>query len=575
MQLKAQKIIFPLLLVSVLLAAMLRFHLSVYRYFDPDEFAHLHWAYHFVIGQVPYQDFFIYHIPIYQWFLLPLFLLPQSPETILFSRVIMYALFIATALIVGHITYLITHKKETALMAFLLLCISPILADKGIEVRPDMLMIFFYVVPLWLLLTKPHTTRLLFISGILSGLSLLTFQKIIFALPALAVLIVYPQLKDLMTHKRIPILPWKLWGAFIGGGLLVGISFLVYLMANGVLFSGLDAIIRTTSEIYGLGIMRFSPFLTLTPWPLVYVDYEGPSLPWALNTFLLFAMLGGTFILAIEKKWKLFFFFLTFYIGAILYLIVFPTPFVQYFVPVVLIGIPTAVILLWTIIQLIPRGYPRLVLVGSLCMVCLVSYFQQYQIRMRPENSSTEQMQVIRDIVGHVKPDETVYDMTGSYVYRPPGYVLCCHRYANFIQTLKPTPPGLSVSLMNNKTKFIVLDRNGYVFWLVPEPDLSFIKTNYIESPYKKIYSVGYRYRCNSQRCMRINYEGGTLPALSGNIVPIIFEETYKIHTIPAGLSININEKKYEDQTSMYLTPENYQVTADSNIQEFSIQLDR
>lgn len=564
-----------ILLLTIASTALMRFHLSLFRYFDPDEFAHLHWAYQIMIGYIPYKDFFIYHIPFYQWFLLPIFLLPQSPEAIIFSRVIMSTMFLICAVIIFHLTYKLTKQWIPASLSVLCIIISPIMIDKGIEVRPDILMIFFFLITIWLLFTKPHSPRFLSLAGLSLGLSMLTFQKMIFALPALGILLLFQPLTNAIKSRTLSTLPWKNWGFFLAGGSITILVFLLYLLVHDALGSGLDAIIRTTKDIYALQIIKFSPFLALTPWQFVYVAYEGPSLPWAVNTFLLFAMSGGTLLFAIDKQWKAFFFFLLFLSGAVMYLILFPTPFVQYFVPIMMIGSIPAALFVGSFINLLPTPYGKIIGILVVCCFSFFSFYEQYQSRVLPENSNAEQMQVIRDVVTHIKPDETVYDMTGSYVYRPPGYVLCCHRYANFIQTIQPTPPPLTDSLLQNKTKFIVLDRGGYAFWLVPEPHLSFIKSNYLQSPYKKIYSVGYRYQCTQGTCTRINYEGGTLSHLASNILPIVIEETYILHTIPENQSITIDDTIMHDNEKRNFTPNNYKIIIPETITEVIIQLDR
>lgn len=564
-----------LLLFSIGITGLMRLYLSIYRYFDPDEFAHIHWAYHFVIGQVPYKDFFIYHIPFFQWFLLPIFLLPHSPAAIIFSRIIMFVLFSLCAVLLYLLTRSLTKHKISALLTVLFLIVSPIMIDKGIEVRPDVLMVLFFIISTWMLFVLPHTSKTLFISGLMLGLSMMTFQKMIFAIPALGFLLIYTPLLRLIKTKKISALPLKQWAFFILGGSVPVVIFLLYLIINGALLIGLDAIIRTTKDIYALQIIKFSPFLALTPWQFVYVAYEGPSIPWAYNTFLLFAMIGGTLLLAIDKRWKAFWFFSLFISGAVLYLILFPTPFVQYFVPVMMIGSIPAAIFVGYSIRLFRFKNTNVIILFFVCLLSFVSFYEQFKSRVLPENSSQEQMQVIRDVVAHIKSNETVYDMTGSYIYRPPGYVLCCHRFANFIQTIKPLPPPLTESLIQNKTKFIVLDRSGYAFWLVPEPHLSFIRSNYLQSPYKKIYSVGYRYTCNQGVCARTNYEGGLLSQFDPNILPVVIEETYKLQTTPPNQSITVNGENVMDNETKFLKTGNYPIEIPDSVTEVIIQLDR
>lgn len=575
MKIKKSSLQTIILLGTIILVGLLRIHLTIFRYFDTDEFAHLHWAYHFILGMVPYRDFFIYHIPFFQWFLLPLYLLPQSPETLVIGRLIMLLLFVFSMSVIAITFSKIFKNRILGLLILLFALVSPIMIDKSIEIRPDVLMVCFFICSMAIVLLKKQTPKTLFLAGLCMSLSILTFQKMIFALPAFTVLLVYKPLQQYLASKQRSAFPIKAWGAFIVGGFIPVIIFLGYLLLNGALIQGIDAIFRNTLAIYSYQLTKFSPFLPLTPWIYVYVDYEGPNIPWALNTLLLLSMIGGTFLFAVDKKWKIFWFYLLFFVGAFLYLILFPTPYVQYFIPVMMIGAPAAAYFFYTLIHITKQKMISIGIIAIICFVALLSFGEQYFIRIKPINDAAEQKQVIRDVVSHIKTDESVYDMAGSYVFRRPGYVLCCHRYEGFINSIRPQPIPLKESLLNNQTKFIVLDRNGYAFWQVPEPDKTFVRTNYLESAYKKIYSIGYRYTCNNSVCTRVNYEGGTIPNESGSVLPIVIEETYKLHTIPSGLTVDIDGKQMKDQETRHFTKGTYQLSVPQEMQEFKIQLDR
>jgi len=47
-----------LCLPTILILIFFRYKLTLTRYFDADEFAHLHWGYSFLTGEKPYTDFF-------------------------------------------------------------------------------------------------------------------------------------------------------------------------------------------------------------------------------------------------------------------------------------------------------------------------------------------------------------------------------------------------------------------------------------------------------------------------------------------------------------------------------------
>src|SRR3989338_6871265 len=61
--------LYLLLLVGILILLYLHFRLSITRYFDADEFAHLHWGYAFSIGEKPYSDFFYLFPPFFLFYI--------------------------------------------------------------------------------------------------------------------------------------------------------------------------------------------------------------------------------------------------------------------------------------------------------------------------------------------------------------------------------------------------------------------------------------------------------------------------------------------------------------------------
>src|SRR3989344_1491238 len=74
-------------LFSLVLQIYFRFNLSLFRYFDVDEFAHLHWGYNFLTGSMPYRDFFYIFPP---YFLFPIAVIiaffGRTAETLIVAR---------------------------------------------------------------------------------------------------------------------------------------------------------------------------------------------------------------------------------------------------------------------------------------------------------------------------------------------------------------------------------------------------------------------------------------------------------------------------------------------------------
>src|SRR3989338_7675184 len=81
-----------IILFTLLLAA--RLHLAFIRYFDADEFAHLHWSYLLSQGSLPYRDFFMNFTPFYAWSLIPAAFI-QSSAGIIIARMVQCILYVS------------------------------------------------------------------------------------------------------------------------------------------------------------------------------------------------------------------------------------------------------------------------------------------------------------------------------------------------------------------------------------------------------------------------------------------------------------------------------------------------
>lgn len=460
------------------------------RYFDPDEFAHLHWAYLVSIGQLPYRDFFFYIAPVFQWFLYPLFKLPPNPDILIFARLVQFLTYLGLIFLLYKITVSLLNRS-VAILTILIFSVFPMTFDKTLEVRPDILMTGLFLASVYSLLKNKY-----FLSGLLFSLSLLVIPKIIFAIPAIGYLL----FRQIRINKLI---------YFIIGLLIPFILFTGYLLKNNLLPLALQSIFQD-SLIVNSGKDAFRPWVALSPFPLVYVNNGGISFPWIVNTAIWLAALAGLVILLVRKQiWGIF--FLLFFTGATFFLFLFPVPYLQYFIPLTALASILAAILLkqlnrWLIqaheeigqFRALRRRGPSVSegsqdtrnwtndLSALILILLLISFFLQFRERIKPDNR--EQLGVIRDVLAISQPSDTFYDMVGSYVFRPDGYYICCHPYYEFIDKLSYQLPTLRDSLVTNQTKFVVLDRSGQSLWKPLPEDLNYLLTHYQPSGYPKIY---------------------------------------------------------------------------------------
>lgn len=557
---------FPLItfVVTVLLILVLfmRFHLVLTRYIDPDEFAHLHWSFLLSTGIFPYRDFFMNFTPLYHWTLSPIFLLPHASTTVVIARTIQYLLYIATVAIVYILALRVLKNHVRAMIAILIFTTFPMTLDKTLELRPDILMTLLFLGSFVLLLSPSSLTKTrAALAGVLIGASFMVLLKIAFALPALF----YLATQTFLTRRKY--IPW-----FLAGLAAFPFFFFLYGFILRLLPQAFENIVRGSTFLKA-GEGAFSPWKSLSPYPLVYVERGGASFPWFVNTFLFGFSLFGLILLWRRTKVAAITFALSLLGGAI-FLYAFPTPYLQYFIPIsAIVCIPAAFALTWAVQRL---KHP--ILTKALLVVVMLalgtSFFIQYRLRTGPNSEITEQLGVIDSVLAVSKPDETFYDMVGSYVFRPDGHYICCNIYSQFAQFLTPKPPTLAESLVSRKTKFVILDRAGKVFWHPTAEDLTFLMAHYVPSSLnKKIYVVGSRFRCTFGQCLQLNVHGEPISRASVDSFEIVIEEEYRIVTEPKELPVMINRVRALE--AMELSPGLYRFSVPPEVTTFTVELNR
>ncbi|MBI5620868.1 glycosyltransferase family 39 protein [Candidatus Gottesmanbacteria bacterium] len=666
-----------MILGSIAVVFLLRLHLSVTRAFDPDEFAYLHWTWLIARGYLPYRDFFFYILPGFPWALSPILRLTgDSVNFLIASRVAMLVVYGLCAGVVylwtrtivipasepespsdktgsrvklaslslrrsgpGMTTKAHGVTNVAPFLAALIFLTFPVTIDKTIDIRPDMVMILFYFFSIWFLFQPEKASPFQAVaSGVLFGMSVLVFPKIIFGLPALIYLLsaqhyrrpnfIRPPLAKAKGVAFNTLLPW-----LFGAG-LVGLGFLGYVGLNGLIPQAITSLTKDALAVTS-GKGGFSPLLLFTPYPLIYLNDGGISLPWAVNTAVWLLGIVGLVLLFLQKRGlnsttpnatanttsinpqgpsPAVFFFL-YIAGNILFVVLFPVPYVQYLLP---LSVAASILSAYTL-SVIPgltrnpvfpfkrdgsrlMGRDDILILASLLLFS--SFFLQYRERVASGAGNAEQLQVIRDILKVTKPDESVYDMVGSYVFRPDGYFICCHPYAEFIDKLTVTPAApsptlrlasirrsgrtslrlrLRESLLANQTKFLVMDRVGFVFWKSQEPDKAFMLTNYLpmgnpaspKAPFSKLYSLGQTFHCQLGAC--VQYDLNNLPASnrSTNAFTIIIRETYTVTLQPEHATISIDGKAVKNNQAVELAAKTHTFSVDPTVRELTIQLRR
>jgi len=543
------------LTIAIVITLLLRLYLAVTRYIDPDEFAHLHWAYLLASGKIPYKDFFINFTPLYHVLFIPLFWLPQGPDIVLLARLIQFLLSLISLVLLYTLSIQITNNRLVGLMAIIISLSFPMIFDKSIELRPDLLM------TVWMLAAfvaigrkKPWSPGRALGIGLSIGLGLVTLVKILYAVPALVVYVAYQVPKNL----RGKLFFW------MGIGIMVPIGlYVLYLLYNGAAWLAYENII-SGSLLLKRGEGAFSPWLSFSPLPLVYMHAGGPSIPWLANTAIWIAAGAGLFVLARKNRPAAGVFFL--FLGpGLIALFLFPTPYLQYFIPLsVFVSILAAI---WI------RAMGKPLLQGLFLLLLILSFSQQYQGRVRDTNE--EQRAVIADVLAISNPGEPFYDMVGSYVFRPDGYYICCNIYSQFADQLNLKLPTLARSLAASQTKFLVLDRAGKSLWLPAPDDLLFLQTNYLPSAYPKIYTLGIAFRCTNGACTQYRLDGEPGANRSANTFTILVPETYTVTVEPVSETFLIDDQPIQNGQTLPLAAGVHPFAAPPTISSFRLQLAR
>ncbi len=172
----------------VLLAFLLRIPLSRLRFFDPDEFEHLHFAWAISAGQLPYRDFFEHHLPLYHYLLQPLFWFSRAEAgTLIRARLFMLPFVLG----IFFLTYRLgvrLYNRVSAFLAVFLLSFMVMFLDKTIEIRPDTTAVFFWLLSLLLLTRGWENGRPAswFWAGVFLSAAFLNTIKIVFGIAGVA-----------------------------------------------------------------------------------------------------------------------------------------------------------------------------------------------------------------------------------------------------------------------------------------------------------------------------------------------------------------------------------------------------
>ncbi len=489
------------LIGAVLLGYLLYWHFRVgmTRFFDVDEFTHLHWAANIARGQKPYIDFFTFFTPGFYFLLTPLFWF--FGKTIQLFTMARFFSFLVFAGIVGMtgLLYKTVRSKRFFLLPMIILAFLPMPFDKFMEVRPDNVSVLFGLIAIWLqIMATEHANSLKkgkfwFWSGVSYAVSMVILVK---SLPFVVVggfcyLLdagVFEWIQLSLTKKKF--LPFSLSPAhrqFIYGLSLVGGGFLIWLFSLGDISRAWYSLTKMPFEANTIGrIYIMEPHLFFFPNASFYGGWGITNALllnhgfWVLGIFSGVIALFTPFIRANGNSKRAISETLlsgVFIVSVVLYVMFFPLKHSQYLIPIaVFIAIYSADVLA-VVLRKLSFGSPLVLLGVALVLAKQTSIVNFPKISM----NNTVQMQQIEQLRTIVQGSEQILDLDGRFIYTRDPYDICCLPFGTFVRFLSRPPAPLREVLEAKKVAYIYQGDSGRLWELWS--DIAYIQEMYERVP--------------------------------------------------------------------------------------------
>lgn len=471
------------------------FRLGQIRYFDADEFAHLHWASQFVRGTPPYTGFFYFFPPGFLFFLAPLFVFGEGITPLVTGRILMFVTFTITCFASGFLYFRMRRSVIGAVLAMVLLSFIPMPFDKFLEIRPDnpatMLAVLGMVYQV--LYFQSGRTVHAAISGFCYAVSLIILPKMVPGIGIAVLLFFVHKVSGLVTLLKQPSGTWQSLirtgaGWFAIGALIpvcvVGLYVLTLGNLSTVLYS-LTKLPVEANKISGIFIMMpdlfFYPNQTFygmhgwnvglltnhTIWVLGVVmgilRLVTPVLPDGKRGIGAELLVGGMF-----------------FANAIAYVAYVPLKHTQYLIPVAVFVAWYAADALDTLRIRLSR-HPSGLVVGT-GVVIILSYFLYHTFSAvnSPKFSWTnrETLDELDWLFRTIPRSEYILDLDGRTMYYPDPYFACCIPFGQSQQFLSQPLPSLSDALEKTKAKYIYQGQLERISTL-PQEERAYIGRHY------------------------------------------------------------------------------------------------
>jgi hypothetical protein len=472
--------VFLIIISTFLLVLFLSWHLQLglTRYFDADEFAHLHWAAKMLEGKRPFIDFQTFFPPGFAISLMPALLFGWgTTEPFTAARVMTFLIFLGMCFCSMLLFWSQRKSLWGAVLAGAILAFLPLPFDKYLEVRPDnlatlLVLIAVYSQLKWMMLVSrinPKRGYIIwpFVTGLSYSLSYLVLPK---TLPNIGVgvlvMVVYfwPEGKNIqdrllkllgglrwgLTGLIIPIALFILWALTLGNPALVWYSlFTLPVEANKIskYFVMMQDLFFYPNSIY-YGVDGWSRGL--------YVNLAF----WIVGSLFGMYRLVTPFLTAKGEKPKAYgeiLIALQFWIQIAFFVEYVPLKHPQYLIPI-------GVFIAWYNADLLVSIWNSIRTVAFLRIFYLMAFiafgFYITDVFMEvnsPKVNWTNKilMDKSAELYRTIPKNEYVLDLVGEMLYNPDPYYACCIPFGQSMEFMSRPLPDLPAVLEQTNTKYI------------------------------------------------------------------------------------------------------------------------
>jgi hypothetical protein len=484
MVIKKQHVEWLLIGISgILLLVFLWWHykLGMVRYFDVDEFAHMHWTAQILMGRRPFVDFLTFFPPGFAWFLSLSFLgVWGTVQPFLHARLMMFVLFAATA---GIAALLFWEQRKSILGAILVVVFVsflPMPFDKYLEIRPDLLATFIILLATFFQVKWMGTgkSKYAVLTGIFYSISYLVLPKMVPNIAAGIVVAIWYVLngKTITSKKDRQTIVAEIKPFALG---------LITLGDFGAVWYSLTALSIESNRISKYFIMMPDLFFYANG---IYYGQNGYTIGLYANHVLWVAGLGFgvwrmlTPFLTVEKK-KVkaeILIAIQCFAQVAFYVLLVPLKHAQYLIPIgIFVGYYCAdiVVTVWNMAE--KRPVSRFLFAGAFVTGAVFLYQTFLSVNdVKLGWTNNQDISKLTELYGKIPQDSYVLDLDGRMLYTKDPYYACCIPFGQFAEFLSRPLPSLPDALEKTGTKYISqggLERIN----TLPQADQQYIYGNY------------------------------------------------------------------------------------------------